>query len=200
MTKQIRLSSLPIKGIIYDLDGTLVDSNLNFKAMRQTINCPLDQDMLEFIDNIDSPAVKQQAIQMVLDSEHNDAMQSKWLPGGQSLVEHCQQLGLKQAIVTRNNQQAAKLKVQNNHIPSELVISREQYPAKPDPTALLAIAKQWQISPNELVYVGDFKYDVQAANNAKMISVLVHSKNDDSYRHLAQLIFTNLHQLKDAIA
>ena len=41
-----------VKGIIYDLDGTLASSTLNFKAMRETIGCPLGHDLLNFIESI----------------------------------------------------------------------------------------------------------------------------------------------------
>jgi beta-phosphoglucomutase-like phosphatase (HAD superfamily) len=101
----LKLKNYTIKGVIYDLDGTLVSSSLNFQAMRQAVGCPQDLDMLAFIAAIEDPQQRQQAQQLVLDHEHQDAMTSTWLPGAQQLVN---QIQLPQAIVTRNNQISAK--------------------------------------------------------------------------------------------
>ncbi|MGB2337256.1 MAG: HAD family hydrolase, partial [Alcanivorax sp.] len=46
-------------GIIFDLDGTLVDSRLDFAAIRAHLNCPPDMGVLEFIDTL--PASEQAA-------------------------------------------------------------------------------------------------------------------------------------------
>jgi len=53
------------------------------------------------------------------------------------------------------------------------VLTRECAPAKPDPTALLMIAEQWQIAPTQCLYVGDYIYDQLAAEKAGMRWVLV---------------------------
>jgi len=53
------------------------------------------------------------------------------------------------------------------------VLTREDAPAKPDPTALLMVANTWQLRPEDCLYVGDFIYDQQAAENAGMRWFLV---------------------------
>lgn len=35
-----------IKGVIFDLDGTLVSSELNFSLIKAQVGCPADQDLL----------------------------------------------------------------------------------------------------------------------------------------------------------
>mmetsp|Transcript_16814 Transcript_16814/g.43703 ORF Transcript_16814/g.43703 Transcript_16814/m.43703 type:complete len:90 (+) Transcript_16814:1-270(+) len=77
------------------------------------------------------------------------------------------------AIVTRNCREATAIKIVNNRIPIEFVLTREDAPAKPDPTALLHIAQHWQLQPKDCLYVGDFIYDQLAAENAGMQWLLV---------------------------
>lgn len=48
-----------------------------------------------------------------------------------------------------------------------------QYPRKPAPDALLAIASQWGVPPSELTLVGDSLYDARTAANAGCRLVLV---------------------------
>lgn len=191
----ITLKGHPISGIIYDLDGTLASSTLNFKAMRESINCPLSHDMLNFIETMEDKSAKQQALDMIIDNEWQDALTSQALPGAIELIAWCNLHNIPQAIVTRNNAQAAKRKVTQCKLDIELVISREQFPAKPDPSALQYVANQWQIAPQNLIYVGDFKYDIQAAYNAGMKSVLVNAKQPNDFAHTADFEFNNLPEL-----
>ena len=188
----IKLDGQPIKGIIYDLDGTLASSTLNFKAMRQSIGCPQSSDMLNFIEAIEDKTEQQRALQMILDNEWQDALDATALPCAVELLAYCKAHHIPQAIVTRNNANAAQQKVTNCHFDIDWLISREQFPAKPEPTALLHIANTWQIDPQYLIYVGDFKYDIQAAHNAGMKSVLVNAKTPNDYSHLADWQFATL--------
>lgn len=42
-------STHPISGVIFDLDGTLVASNLNFSAIKSYLSCPPNIDLLDFV-------------------------------------------------------------------------------------------------------------------------------------------------------
>lgn len=194
-----QLSLKQIDGIIFDLDGTLVDSSLDFKWLRQQVGCPLGTDMLKFIDAISDEKQRQQATDLVLAHEMSDASRSRWLPGAQQLIEQLHQHNIAQAIVTRNSVAATALKISNNAIPIDTVITRENYRPKPAPDALLAIAQQWGIAPNRLMYVGDFLYDVQAGNNAGMVSCLITHGNEHDYSHQADHVFTQLDELIKAL-
>jgi FMN phosphatase YigB (HAD superfamily) len=86
-----------------------------------------------------------------------------------------------------------------NAINVDILITREDYPAKPNPEALFAIAQLWGIECQNIVYVGDHFYDVQAANNAGMISCLITHNIDLSFKNSAHLVFNELHELEDAL-
>ena len=51
-----------IKGVIFDLDGTLVESSLNFTRMRADIGCPQDEDILTFVDALSCDETKANAV------------------------------------------------------------------------------------------------------------------------------------------
>jgi len=162
-----------IKGVIFDLDGTLVESSLDFKKMRADIGCPPQEDILTFIDNIDCPDQKAKAEATVLQQEMDDAYDAKMLPIGETMLKQVRDANLPVGLVTRNCKQATEIKLSNNHISMDVVLTREDAPAKPDPTALLQIAEMWSIAPENLIYVGDYIYDQQAADNAGMRCQLV---------------------------
>lgn len=162
-----------IKGVIFDLDGTLVESELDFGAMRKHLGCPADTDILTFIETLPDAQSRQYAHDYIVAQELCDAKQATWLEPGKQILEQAMALALPVAIVTRNCRQASQLKIANNQIPVPLVLTREDAPAKPDPTALLQVARQWGIAPEKCLYVGDFIYDEQAAERAGMQFVLV---------------------------
>ncbi|MHC6647791.1 HAD family hydrolase [Alteromonas sp. HB246098] len=169
--EQMNLSG--IKGVIFDLDGTLVESSLNFTRMRADIGCPQDEDILTFVDALSCAETKANAHRTILQHELEDAQNAKWLAIGKAMVKKVQANNLPMAIVTRNCRQATAIKVVNNNIPIDYVLTREDAPAKPDPTALLMVANTWQLQPEDCLYVGDFIYDQQAAENAGMKWLLV---------------------------
>lgn len=162
-----------VKGVIFDLDGTLVESNLDFTIMRKVIGCPQHEDILTFVDAIDCERKKADAHNTILQHELDDARNAKWLSIGQEMVEKVQEHNLPMAIVTRNCREATAIKLANNKIPIDYVLTREDAPAKPDPTALLMVANTWQLLPADCLYVGDFIYDQQAAENAGMQWLMV---------------------------
>ncbi|NRQ01570.1 HAD family hydrolase [Marinobacterium sp. xm-d-530] len=44
-----------IRGIVFDLDGTLVTSTLDFNQIRLDIGCPADVDVLSFVETLSLP-------------------------------------------------------------------------------------------------------------------------------------------------
>ena len=185
-----------IKGIIFDLDGTLVESSLDFDLIRQQIGCPNGIDLLKYVDELSCKATQANANKIILEHEYQDAMSAKPIKGMTELISAIEAAKLPTAIVTRNSLAASAMKVTQNNIAIDHVLTREHFPAKPAPDALLAIATQWQINPQHIIYVGDYLYDIQAANNAGMIACLINHGIERDYQHLADIVIEELSQLQ----
>lgn len=188
-----------IKGVIFDLDGTLVSSELDFQWLRQQVNCPSDDDILAFINALEDPYLKERAQQIVEQHELDDAHQASWIPGAKLFVDRLNRNNYPMAIVTRNFQEAAQIKIRNNAMPITRIITREEAPAKPDPTALLMIATEWRLKPEQVMYVGDFRYDVEAANNAGMHSCLFAPEELPDYAHQADQVIRHFDELTNLL-
>ncbi len=184
-----------IKAIIFDLDGTLVSTDLNFNAIRDKIGCPQGSDILGFIETMACEHQQQQATEAVIDFEIMDAQQSEWILGAQSFVTSLIEHKYPTAIVTRNCRRASLVKLETNNIPINYLVTREDAPAKPDPTALLQIADEWRISPQHIAYVGDYIYDIQAANNAGMASLFYCPTEKPDYAEQADYTFQSFTEL-----
>lgn len=175
-----------VKGIIFDLDDTLVRTSLNFRALKQKIGCPNNEDILSFIEQIHDISEKEAAKQTVLQHELKDAMTSVWIDGAEAFVEQAKDKGLPLAIVTRNCRQATQLKLQKNRIDIDLVLTREDAAPKPNPQALNSIAKTWHLPKSSIAYIGDYIYDIQAAHNANMQAWLYKDAGLDKRASYAQ--------------
>ena len=188
-----------IQALIFDLDNTLVSSQLNFQLLRDVLNCPDRTDILEFIKTMKSAALIKRANDFIIAHEKLDALTSSHLPGCESLLAFLALQKYPTAIVTRNCQRAAQLKLKKNAIKVDILLTREDYPAKPNPDALIAIAQLWGIDCRNIVYVGDHLYDVQAANNAGMLSCLITHSAELPYQDKAYLVFNELHELEASL-
>lgn len=200
LNKPIRSVSLPeIKGVIFDLDGTLVSSELDFAIIKAQVGCPRERDLLEYIESLPSPYMRQEAIDIVHHHELMDAQTANILPGVQESLVQLSHMNIPMAIVTRNFTKAAELKVQQCQIPIQHIVTRDDAPAKPDPSALLNIAKQWGLSPKHCIYVGDYLYDIQAAENANMRACLFSPDDLPSYAGRAQYVLRQFNELPQLI-
>lgn len=187
-----------VKGIIFDLDGTLLHSALDFAWLRQQLGCPHGEDILVHIDTLEEEH-QRHAHQLVKQHEIEDAFNAKWIEGAQGFVTKLLASGVPTAIVTRNCREATKIKLTNNNVPIDMVITREDGPAKPDPATLLTIQKKWQVPSSQLAYIGDYLYDVQAAINAGMVSCLFAPKSLPDYANLADVVFTDYKELAELL-
>lgn len=187
-----------IRGVIFDLDGTLVTSSLDFVAIKQEICCPADEDVLLFLKSL--PTKKQhEALDVIHRHELLDAQGSDWMPGARAFVDKCLENDIPMAIVTRNSLQSSRVKIERNAIPIDRLITRENSKPKPDPTALLHIAKDFGLPTHAMLMVGDYKYDLEAGRNANMQSCLIHYTRLPDYSHLANYSFQHFSLLHQAM-
>ncbi|ANU38779.1 HAD-IA family hydrolase [Vibrio scophthalmi] len=184
-----------LRAIVFDLDNTLVSSNMDFTWLRNQVGCPQHLDLLSYTNSIDCPNQRAIAQQQILNHEINDAQRSHTMPGCRDLLTFIEHQALHTAIITRNCLQAAQLKVSHNKLNITRIISREHYPPKPSPLSLLALADDWQITADELLYVGDHLYDLEAAANAQMPSCLVTHGQSSAFSDSASVVVEQLNDL-----
>lgn len=178
MTHRAPHTRAPLHAIIFDLDGTLVDSRLDFAAMRSEMNAPADIGLLEYIDSLTTVEARERAMAIVHRHEIAGAEAASWMPGAEHAVHTLCAQGTPIGIVTRNSRQAARRTMERLGMPAIPLKAREDAAPKPDPEALLAIATTWNIAPVHCAYVGDFRYDMEAAQRAGMMPVLYVGSGD----------------------
>jgi HAD superfamily hydrolase (TIGR01549 family) len=173
-----------IKGFAFDLDGTIVDSKLNFIKMRNDLQFPMDVGILEHLEEIRCEDQKKSAWEVVNDHERLGAEEALLIDGVLDLLIHLKKNNIPIGILTRNSNEVAHISLNKFNLEFDIVLSRDDCLAKPNPEGLEIMAKKWGINTSEIVFIGDHTYDVETAINASSLPVMFdpedkHPESDD---------------------
>ena len=176
-----------LRGVIFDIDGTLVDSNdahanawvdtfseagydVPFDVVRPLIGMGGDKLLPETIGlKHDSKEGK------ALSSRRSEVFREKYLPGlralrgSRALVERVRREGLKPVVATSAKDEELKGLLKAAEVADlmeEKATASDAKRSKPDPDIVEAAIEQAQIGASELVMIGDTPYDVEAATRA----------------------------------
>ncbi len=161
-----------LRGVIFDLDGTLIDSGLDFAAIRRDLGFASDQLILETLNAMSAGAEKDRCLAVLREHELSGARRATLMPGADSLLDELDGRGIRKAILTRNSRESTGLSLNRMGLQFSPVMTREDAPAKPDPEGLLHICREWQVAVGEVLFFGDFLFDLQAGRNAGIRTVL----------------------------
>jgi HAD superfamily hydrolase (TIGR01509 family) len=163
--------SQSIQGVIFDLDGTLVDSRLDFPAMRQEIGLLPGTPVLEGALALTGPSARR-AWAIIEEHERRGAETATAMPGVRALLDELHRRAVRVAVATRNGRTFARNSLERLHLPINLVVTRDDAPPKPDPAPLLKILKAWQMTPERAAMIGDYRFDLEAGRAAGTQTVL----------------------------
>ena len=183
-----------LEGVIFDLDGTLVDSRLDFAAIRHELDCPPGEGVLEFIDALPETQ-RPEAHQVVLRHERAGAERAVWMPGAEACLARLAEAGIPVGILTRNAREIAQLTLHRLGARIGTLLAREDAPPKPSPDGLLHIARDWGQSPQQLAYVGDFRFDLEAARHAGMAGVYYDPNDSAEHAALADVVINHFDEV-----
>ncbi|WKL47083.1 HAD family hydrolase [Flavobacterium pectinovorum] len=184
---------MKFKGIIFDLDGTLVDSLHDISDAMNKVLTALsypthDYDTYQYfigsgLRNLVSKALPatnnsddeiESCFECMVD-EYTKICTLKTKPydGIVELLENLASQNIKMAVFSNKADELTK-KIASEIFPKQFDIavglSTEEL-KKPNPFEAIEISKKWNLKPEEILFVGDSDIDMQTAINAKMFPV-----------------------------
>jgi HAD superfamily hydrolase (TIGR01509 family) len=161
----------PIRYLIFDLDGTLVDSALDFDLMRREIGLPQGAPILESLQSMEADAARH-GWSVVERHELAGAERAVPFAGAAELVAALAARGVRQAVLTRNSRPVAEAMLRHVPFAFDRVVTREHGPVKPDPNSIWRLCEFWGASLEETAMVGDSRFDMETGRRAGVYNVL----------------------------
>jgi len=168
-----------IKAVLFDFDGTLTQPGaIDFPLLKNTIDCPPDIQVLEFIDSLPTSLEKEETISLLERFETQAAAHSEPNDGAEYLIHYLRSKGLGIGIITRNCLSSIERALQNfeNITISyfDIIISRNTpVKLKPSGDGIVLAAQKLNIDVKEVLMVGDYIFDIQAGKNAGCITAFL---------------------------
>jgi HAD superfamily hydrolase (TIGR01509 family) len=191
---------MPIKVVIFDLDGTITEPYFDFDAIRQEIGIPRNGgSILEAMETM-TPEQRQRA-ETILHFHEDKALAASTLnPGARETLEDLHRRGIRIGILTRNRKCNALAIAQKHDIQFDRIVGREDGPVKPDAFGVRHLCQYFGVAPAETLLVGDYLYDVLCARAAGAVPVLLanHPRAPEFVQH-ADFVIRNLREILQII-
>ncbi|OXB05781.1 HAD family hydrolase [Flavobacterium pectinovorum] len=184
---------MKFKGIIFDLDGTLVNSLEDISDAMNTVLTGLNYpthtyDIYQYfigsgLRNLVSKALpasnnSDKQIEICFDCMINEyrevcTIKTKPYEGIITLLDNLFSRNIKLAVFSNKADELTKkiaAEIFPNYFDAAVGLSTEEL-KKPNPFEALEISKNWNLKPEEILFVGDSDIDMQTAINANMFAV-----------------------------
>ncbi|MBI5687737.1 MAG: HAD family hydrolase [Verrucomicrobia bacterium] len=186
-----------IRGIIFDMDGTLTEPHIDFQALRRELGVMVG-DIVDHLKSVDD--AERQRLETILHRIEEDAAVNATLqPGAAELLDTLRARGIKLGLLTRNTRKSVKTVLAKFGLRFDATLTREDGPHKPAPEPVLALAQRWGFQPTEMLVVGDYVYDLRCAHNAGARGVLLVNDKMPEWAHEADYIIHRLDELPGVI-
>lgn len=187
-----KINNADYKGVIFDLDGTLIDTledltdSMNYALAklgyppRHSKECRrmIGNGLAKFAERALPKNHKhfRDELQEIMASHYQQHCLIKTAPyeGIEDVVRMLGDRGIRMAVLTNKNQAPAEKVIGyfwKRCLFDPVVGICDGRKVKPDPQSTLAVLEQWQLAASEVIFVGDSEVDIQTANAAGVPSV-----------------------------
>lgn len=199
MLRIAKMRKMPIlRGVVFDLDGTLVSQEIDFEAIRRDLGVPQGTPLLEALEQM-TGETRARAWGILEEHETRAAACAEPFPGVREVLDWLARQGLLQGLLSRNSRRSVDAVLQRCSFLLDPTISRDDAPYKPSPGGLIQICAKWNFEPSEVLMVGDYIYDIQAGVNAGCRTALITHGRDWEFASLADICIPSLANLPEAM-
>jgi len=163
--------------LLFDLDGTLTAPGaIDFSEIRRCIGCPADQPILEYTAGLHRKD-RRNVLDILEVFELEAAERSRPNAGAEDLLGWLERRRIPYGLVTRNGMKAVA-KTLAHFTPTSrdgfrVIVTREHAAPKPDPAGIHLAARAMNAIPQEMLVVGDYRFDIIAGRNAGSLTAFL---------------------------
>lgn len=188
---------MKLKGIIFDLDGTVVEVPYDWNQIKKELKTQ-GEPVLYFLSSLDEP---ERSIRWKLLEKYEDEATLKAVikEGMQEFLDFLAQKGIKNALVTNNSHKNVSYLLDKFNLKFDCIISRDSGLWKPSGAPFYAALKKLRIKREESCVLGDSHFDIQAANEAGISKVFILNKDKEKFSSTHAEVFPSAEALKRRI-
>lgn len=162
---------MSLKLVIFDLDGTVVENNYDWPAIRQQLGVRSGS-ILTYLDSLPETE-REEKYALLRKFEREQTEGSVLKQGVREFLEWLAAAGVKRALVTNNSLENTSLLLQKFQLEFDLVLTRESGLHKPAGTPFLRVMEHFGVRAGDTAVVGDTNYDLLAAREAGISLVFI---------------------------
>ena len=188
---------------VFDMDGTVFSSHLNWKEIRKELSIPEDTSILEdiFGRSLHDGKINRIKLAKLEAAEEANTRQSQPIANIERFLNHLRVTSTKTALITNNNRQNTEYLLNKYGFSFDIVITREMDMWKPGPEAFLHVLKISGIKAHETISFGDSIYDALASKRANIPNIFIINHNNSldvkRFEGLAVSFFSDYNEMID---
>lgn len=174
-----------IKAVVFDLDGTLVDSshtiyeatlaafkdmNIDAVIRKEDIDRKIGAHFREIFEELEVIIDDVESFISIYKRYYFEFINtSKLYPGVIEVLQSLHSMKIKTALLTTKNQEQAEKIIHHFNLSryfDYLMGRRPDFPVKPAPEPLLHICKELETDCADILFVGDTEFDIRCGKNA----------------------------------
>jgi len=183
-----------IRGVIFDLDGTLLKTRIDFPALRREIGATHAEDIIEYMKTLE-PGPLARAREILERHEDEASRCSELNDGTEEVLRFLENRGLPAAVFTRNSRCSLDEAERRFRLGLAASVCRNDTAPKPSPEPVFRIAGILGVPPAELLAVGDYAYDMDSALEAGALSVFLTNGGAPRVATRAHFVLSSLVEL-----
>jgi HAD superfamily hydrolase (TIGR01509 family) len=166
-----------IEACVFDMDGTLVDSEYDWLGIREGLGVKSGP-IIEHLNNLTGEEREKKWAELHrIERETTQAAQVR--SGASELLDFMRQKGIKTALVTNNSDESVSYLLEKFGLSFEVVVTRDSGLYKPSGAPVAEAVRRLGVSPEKTLCVGDTLYDILACREAGCgwVCILYDDKN-----------------------
>jgi len=189
---------MTIKAVVFDLDGTIIDFNLDYRAARAEVieflgtqGFPrslfsLNESVFEMLKKVEISMknsgknqkefskLREKVLALLEKYEMESASSTTLIPGILETLKALKQMKLKLGLFTVNSKKSTNYILDSFRLKDyfDAVLTRDSVPTvKPNPVHLETALKKLRVKPTEAVVVGDSVWDMKSAQELHVFAI-----------------------------
>jgi len=187
-----------IKGVIFDLDGTVVENDYDWAGIRAELGTPAVS-ILAYLDSLCEP--ERSAKWAILERHEARQTEASVLREGiAGLLALLRSRGVATALVTNNSRKNTEFLLGKFDLDFDRVITRESGLWKPSGAPFLEVLRTFGLEPGQCGVVGDTHFDVLAALDAGIAAIFLLTDEPERFAGFPVQVFSSVSGLGAALA